>query len=274
MRIDRPGHYYENRHSYIGYGVSGDGVNFKRFNEPLISPSESYDVGGCEDPRITLIEDTYWITYTAIEGTLDDLNKRPKIRIALASTKDFKEINKLGVIGPNNESKAAAIFPEKINGEFQMLFTNNSDSAASKISLINFESFDDLINCKIDWAEDVKTVLDSNELYHRGPEVGAVPVNTKVGWLLVFSTESFCNIWTTSIALLDKENLSKIISRTSGYVLQPATDYEMNGIVPNVTFPEGAVIIDDKLYVYYGAADTVIGLATIDINKLLSYLSS
>jgi len=80
--------------------------------------------------------------------------------------------------------------------------------------------------------------------------------------------------WTITAALADINEPHKIITRAPGYILQPVTDYEREGLVPNVTFPSGAVIVGDELYVYYGAADTVIGLAICKLNDLLDYLEN
>ena len=107
---------------------------------------------------------------------------------------------------------------------------------------------------------------------HRGPELGAPPIKTEKGWLFIYSAESMSDTWTIAAALTDLDEPHKLIARTSGYILQPSKDYELNGFVPNVTFPSAAVVIDDELYVYYGGADTVIGLATCKLNELLDYL--
>jgi predicted GH43/DUF377 family glycosyl hydrolase len=78
--------------------------------------------------------------------------------------------------------------------------------------------------------------------------------------------------WTVAAALTDLHEPHKLIARTPGFILQPVMDYEREGIVPQVTFPEVAVIVGDELYVYYGAADTVIGLARCKLDELLDYL--
>ena len=107
-RYKRPGYHYKNRCSSIGYAESKDGIHFERRDNPVIFPSETYDAFGCEDPRITKIEDTFYITYTAIDGPLDGTTK-PNVRIALAITKDFVTFEKKGIIGPKERSKAAAL---------------------------------------------------------------------------------------------------------------------------------------------------------------------
>lgn len=80
--------------------------------------------------------------------------------------------------------------------------------------------------------------------------------------------------WTITAALADLNEPHKLIARAPSYILQPVTDYECQGLMHNVTFPSGAVIVDDSLYVYYGAADTVIGLATCKLDELLDYLET
>jgi predicted GH43/DUF377 family glycosyl hydrolase len=122
--------------------------------------------------------------------------------------------------------------------------------------------------------EKEQPILKSEWWLHRGPELGAVPIKTDKGWLLIFSAESMSDSWTIGAALLDMDDPSRLIARTPGYILQPVTEYEREGLVPNVTFPEGAVIVGDELYVYYGAADTVIGLARCKLTHLLDHILS
>jgi beta-1,2-mannobiose phosphorylase / 1,2-beta-oligomannan phosphorylase len=92
-RLKRPGFKLKNQISYIGYARSTDGIHFERFDTPFISPDQSYDGFGVEDPRITKIGDTFYITYTAIDKLIGGAEK-PNVRIALASTKDFKAVEK------------------------------------------------------------------------------------------------------------------------------------------------------------------------------------
>lgn len=273
-RLKRPGFHLKNQTSYIGYAESKDGINFEKRDNPFISPDTDYDRYGCEDPRITKIGDTFYITYTAIDGPLEDRKNRPSVRIALATTKDFITLEKHGIIGPRVESKAAAFFPEMIDGKIVLLLTVQSDSINSSIYIRYFDSIDDIFHTSFEgwdnFLQNSKPILGTNIYLHRGPELGAAPIKTKDGWLLIFSSESMSDSWTISAALLDIDNPNKLIARTSGNILQPATKYETEGIVPNVTFPEGAVIISDTLYVYYGCADTVIGLATCKLDDLLN----
>ena len=278
-RLKRPGFYFKNQISYIGYAESKDGINFERRDTPLISPDTEYDGYGCEDPRITKIGDIFYITYTAIDGPIEDREHKPNVRIALATTKDFIAVKKHGIIGPPVYSKAAAFFPEAVkDGKIGFLMTTASDSTNSRVVAKYYDSLDVITKTSLeDWNIFLKNnnaILDTNWWLHRGPELGASPIKTDKGWLLIFSSESMSDTWTISAALLDINNPDILIARTPGYILQPVTKYELEGLVPNVTFPEGAVIVGDKLYVYYGAADTVIGLATCKLNDLLDYVLS
>lgn len=280
-RYHRPGYYYFNRISCIGYAESTDGIHFTQRDIPLIAPDQPYDLFGCEDPRITKIGDTFYITYTAIDNPLDtsDIDKLPNIRIALATTKDFQTITKHGIIGPPEKSKAAALFSDPVNnGKIALAMTISSDSENSHVAIRYYDSIEEFLHPS---GEEWKKFLGHSKetaflktywWLHRGPELGAPPIQTDRGWLFLYSSESMSHSWTISAALTNSNEPHKLLSRTPGYLLQPVTDYERNGLVPQVTYPSGAVVVDDELYVYYGCADTVIGLAKCNLNALLDYL--
>src|SRR5512139_706169 len=113
IRIETTGAYV----SSIGYAESKDGVVFERRPEPLIVPDQPYEQGlGCEDPRITRVGDEYYIYYTAVAG---EWGPGIEVRIALATTRDFRTVTKHGVVGPKGApSKAAALLPEPVDGRY------------------------------------------------------------------------------------------------------------------------------------------------------------
>lgn len=278
LRFNRPARNFENQISYIGYAESNDGKDFKRRYKPFLSPDSDFDRFGCEDPRITKIGDTFYITYTAIGAPIED-GKESSLRIALATTSDFISVKKHGIIGPARDSKAAAIFPEPVNGgKIGLVLTVFPDSGDSHVAVRYYNSVEELLNSSDEsWENFLRksgktTLLETRWWLHRGPELGAPPIKTDEGWLFIYSTESMSDSWTISAALADLEKPHKIIARVPGYILQPARNYELKGLVPNVTFPSGAVIVKDNLFVYYGAADTVVGLATCKLEELLDYL--
>lgn len=111
---------------------------------------------------------------------------------------------------------------------------------------------------------------------YRGAEVGAVPIKTDAGWLLIYCNSNVSDHpeWTINAALLNLENPRQVLAKTDHPILEPDTDAERNGVVKNVTFPEGAVVIGDELYVYYGSGDQGICLATCNFPSLMEYLVS
>lgn len=259
--------------SSIGYATSTDGIHFENRRQ-LIQPEKEWEKFGCEDPRITCCEGKYFIFYTALSG----YPFSPEgIHIGLATTKDFRAFEKHQVTRFN--SKAMALFPEKINGKFAAVLTVHTDLPPAKIALAFFDKEEDM------WSEEYwakwYTTLDAHVIpLLRDPadhlEVGAQPVKTDKGWVLFFSYIrnyfSENKIFGIEAALFDLSDPSMLIGKTSGPLLFPEKEYELHGDVPNITFPSGAVLEDGKLFLYYGAADTTCCVATGDINKIVKEL--
>lgn len=266
--------------SSIGLATSTDGIHFQRFEHPVLSPDRDYEaLLGCEDPRVTKIDDEYFMYYTAVGG---DFGKW-RVRIALATSKDGKEWHKHGVVGPKHTmSKAACVFPEKIHGHYHMFYTWQSDDPISSIMHAKFDSLDEVkhppstfMAQNIDqYAENV--VFKPPHNTYRGAEVGAVPIKTEKGWLFIYCPANTKHHpeWTINAALLDLDNPKNVLATTEQPILHPETDAEKEGVVNNVTFPEGAVIVGDELYVYYGSGDQGICLATCNVYELLDHLES
>jgi beta-1,2-mannobiose phosphorylase / 1,2-beta-oligomannan phosphorylase len=259
--------------SSIGYAQSSDGVNFDEHRQ-LFAPTEDWEIYGCEDPRITYFDGKFYIFYTA-------LSVYPfaayGIRTALAITKDFKTFEKYPVSTFN--AKAMALFPEKINGKMAALITIDTDLPPAKIGLAYFDNEEDIWspNYWEEWYDNANAhVVHLLRDFHDQIELGSAPIKTKGGWLVIhsyirnyMSDEKEFGI---EAVLLDLNNPKKIIGRTDYSLLDPEMDYELVGNVENVIFPSGALVKDNKLYVYYGAADTRVGLAFCDLDELLNQL--
>ncbi len=261
--------------SSIGLARSKDGIHFtgrRRF----IFPEHPWERFGCEDPRVTKFNGKYFIFYTALSSwppTADG------IRVGLAVTRDLSRVRKYPVTPFN--AKAMALFPERINGKMYAILTVHTDRPPARICLASFSSEEEV------WSESHwQTWYETFEKYalnlQRCPEdhieVGAPPIKTKDGWLLFYSYIkdyfSKCRekLFTIEAVLLDLNDPFKIIGRAELPLLTPEEYYEKIGLVPNVVFPSGALIMSSRVNVYYGAADTTCCVGSIGQSVLSELL--
>jgi beta-1,2-mannobiose phosphorylase / 1,2-beta-oligomannan phosphorylase len=255
----------ENYISYIGYAKLDINTNILYdSNEKVIYPTLPEEIKGCEDPRIVEFEGSFYVFYTAYDGI--------KARAAIAKTDNFIEYTKLGVINNFCWDKDAFIFPERIGGRIAYLHR-----VEPSIQLDYFESFDQLIsvNSWSNYEEKIETsTIMKREYFWENQKIGGSvpPIKTEKGWLLLYHAVDDNFIYRGSVALLDLENPSKVIARIPYPILEPEEEYELNGDVNNVVFPEGGYIYNGELNIYYGAADKYIALARIGTDELLDEL--
>lgn len=259
--------------SSIGYSKSQDGIHFGP-HQLLFSPSVDWEIFGCEDPRITYYNGNYYIFYTA-------LSVFPfaayGIKVAVAVTKDFNTFKRYPVTTFN--SKAMALFPDKVNGKMAALLTVHTDLPPAKIALSVFEREEDIWNPLFwdHWYENLNshTIHLLKDLRDQ-VELGAPPIKTKEGWLVIYSyIKNYMGndkVFGIEAVLLDENDPRKILGRTKTPLLTPKEEYELKGDVPNIVFPSGACVVDDKLFVYYGAADSRVCVAFCSFNDLVKSL--
>ncbi|MDQ4012803.1 MAG: glycosidase, partial [Thermoproteota archaeon] len=284
---------YKRYISRIGYASSTDGYSFARSNHMALEPTQDYEEYGIEDPRMVEIDNQVYITYVILSAHVTD-GAIVEASTALATTTDFLKYTRLGVIttkGSNN--KDVVLFPEKMSQQQQSssvlslsLPSNNIDRAGKYFflhrpsswigskygvdkpsiwlgegnALTNFEKHTLLLKPEEDW-EELKV------------GAGPPPIKTRTGWLVIYHGVSREKVYRAGAALLDLHDPSKIIGRTKTPILEPKEPYEKFGDVNNVVFPTGACVVDNnKLFVYYGAADKVCCLATADLNYLLDHI--
>ncbi len=257
--------------STIGIADSKDGFNFLNRRQ-LIVPEYDWEKFGCEDPRVIKIDDKFYIFYTA----LSDYPFTPQgIKVALAISKDLKTIEKKNLIVPFN-SKAMSLFPERINGKLWSILTVDTDRPPSRMCVAEFENEEEMYdkNYWSEWKCDInKNVLNLQRSINDQVEVGAPPIKTKNGWLVIYSYIhnyfSSDRLFGVEAVLLDLKNPRKILGRSSASLINPEEDYELKGEVSNVVFPSGATIIGNDLNLYYGGADTNCCVATFNLKKVL-----
>ncbi|MFA6463963.1 MAG: hypothetical protein WCV55_03075 [Candidatus Paceibacterota bacterium] len=260
--------------SVIARAETLNGKDFKN-REPFIIPEKDYEKFGCEDPRVTKLGDTYYIFYTA----LSEYPFTPdSIKVAVALSKDMKTVQEKHLVTPFN-AKAMALFPEKINGKMAALLTVNTDLPPSEIAYAEFDDPEEMYSESFwnKWYEKLpENALKIRRNKNEQIELGAPPLKTEKGWLVIYSHISKYTegrpIFGIEVLLLDLKDPKIILGRTHGPIMVPETYYELTGFVPNVVFPSGALITGNKLEIYYGAADTHCAIASIPLDNLLNSL--
>ncbi len=251
-------------HSVLALACSNDGYHFTVHDEPVMVPSREgqfaiYERKGIEDPRITRIEDTYYIIYTAVSDF--------GARLALAKTEDFRSFERIALIS-EPENKDGALFPRKIGGRYVRLDRPMVGSTGN----IWISYSDDLVS----WRDSrvLMTVRsDCWDSWRIGASVP--PIETQYGWLEIYhgvKETSHGPIYRLGAAMLDRDDPTKILCRSSIPILAPRADYERTGDIPNVVYSTGAIMEEDgTLKIYYSGADTCICVGTVHLEELMQF---
>ncbi len=281
---------------YFGLAVSNDGYHFERVSdEPTVSPSvDGFDASTIQDPRMVKMGDYYYITYAARHFPFGQfwLPKEQQYRppacspdfpkalrdnatsTGLLLTKDFKTFIRAGrLTDPTLDDRDVVLFPEKIRGKYVMMHRPlewvgrkyGTKHAAAWIStaddLLGFRQSKLLIKGKYDWEAD--------KLGMNTP-----PIKTEHGWLTLYHAVGADKLYRLGAVLLDLEDPSKVLHRTPDWIMQSEAEYEVEGYYRGCVFPCGKVVMGDTLFVYYGAADKYVCLATCKLEELLDHLLS
>ena len=242
--------------SRLGYVSSSDGYHIdERLQHPVFEPTVPREKYGCEDPRLTELEGKCVMTYTAYGDIY-------QIGITTISTENILE--KRWEWGerffpfPNVRNKNAVIFPSRVDGHYVMCHRLDPE--------IYIAYSRDLRN----W-NNTNLVMSPRQGSWDCVKIGAAgpPIELDEGWLLIYHGVDTRRVYRLGAAILDREDPEKVIYRSKTPILEPIEDYERFGLVPNVVFSCGAILLDGKLLIYYGCADTVIGVATFDLNEII-----
>ena len=245
--------------SHLRIARSADGVNFTIDDEPAVFPEMDYENFGVEDPRITKIDDTYYIVYKVVSDT--------GICTGLITTTDFKKFDRKGIIFcPENID--VVMFPEKIDGKFYALTRPVPMYIGPRGIWI--ASSPDAIN----WGCH-KPIILPREGDFDGAKTGGscVPIKTKDGWLEIYHGSDENDKYSLAAALLDLNDPTKVIARSKKPLMHPEADYETKGFYGNVVFSCGAISKDNgEVMIYYGASDELTAAAKTTIDKIMSTL--
>jgi predicted GH43/DUF377 family glycosyl hydrolase len=259
--------------SYVGYASSNDGFSItERLTDPIYVPREDFEMkkvsgnSGCEDPRIVEIGKNLYICYTAYDGI-----GPPRVAVSSIATKDFLSHNwnwsKPSLITPPGfDDKDTCIFPDRFKDGYFVVHRVGNEICGDYLDSLDFNT--DTIKKCIRIIGPRMNAWDSSKV-----GISAPPIKTKYGWLLLYHGVSKShNTYRVGILLLDLKDPAIVLARSSDAIFEPKEEYEKIGIVNNVVFPCGMILKGDLLYIYYGGADKVTGVATMKLSILLSAL--
>ncbi len=292
-------------YSSVGYcRLSGPLTVAERSDSPLLFPQFDYESKGMEDPRIVKIDDLYYLSYTAYDG-INALG-------ALAVSKDLQQFEKQGLIVPQIDYEAfsrLAGSKEIINEKYLRYneHRHSSEEAGKKMLLWdkNVIFFPRRINGQLVFLHRVRPdiqIVAVNDLSELTPvfwqhyflhleqyivlsaqyehEVsyiggGCPPIETAAGWLIIYhgvhdTIKGY--VYSACAALLDLDNPTREIARLPNPLFKPEEEWELTGYVNNVCFPTGTALFGDTLYIYYGAADEQIAVASVSLSALIDEL--
>jgi len=252
--------------SQIRVARSRNGVDGWRIaDRPLLEPDlpdYPFEEWGCEDARVTQVGDReFIIAYAAYS--------RYGPAVALARTTDFESAERLGIVLPPT-NKDATLFPRRFDGQWIMLHRPVTGGQEH----IWYACADESIT---HWSNPGVLLAERGGPWWDGLRIGcgAPPIETKQGWLLIYhGAKDMAGrpVYRLGLALLDADQPRRVLARASDWVFAPETHYELHGLVPDVVYTCGAVCRGDEVWMYYGAADTVIGLARARVADLLDFV--
>lgn len=272
--------------SVLGYATSSDGIHIEeRLTEPIFLSEEPIEAGsakkkvvsyqyvsgggfgGCEDPRLTRIGDRIYMTYVSFDGF-----NPPRVALTSIAVSDF--INRrflwekpVLISPPGVVDKNAVIFPEKVKGKYVIAHRIYPNILIDFVDSLEFDGTTWLPGDNI--IAPRKDKWDSKKI-----GAGAPPIKTEDGWLLIYQAVGYqdSSKYKIGAMLLDLTDPTKVLHRSLHPILEPEATYENEGFKAGVVYPCGAVEIDETLFVYYGAADSYVCVATANMKAFLSEL--
>lgn len=250
--------------SYLKVVHSADGKKADSFTGPVVAPNGPNEVYGIEDPRITQIGSTYYITYVAVSPH--------GIATGLLSTMDFATFRRHGLIFCP-ENKDVVLFPEKVMGEYVALHRPSGSMKFSPPEVWLARS-PDLIH----WGTHARLLGSEGRGMADRIGGGTPPIRTREGWLTIYhrsvkaKRDDVAGEYCGYALLLDLDNPAKIIADSSEPIMRPSKPFEKEGFLGGVVFPTGIVERKNQVFVYYGAADESVGVTAFSREALIELL--
>jgi len=282
----------DNGSSVIGYATSNDGINIdERLPYPVYNPTGYFEVrvdnidqptfsytsggrfscwGGCEDPRIVKIEGKLYMIYTAFNGINPPCVALTSISVADFLQKHWNMWKKPVLVSPRDQmNKNWVIFPEKINGKYAIL---HSITPKIQIQYLNDLDFKENPNIKSTYIP----VKNKNtwDTVIRG--IGPTPIKIKDGWLVFYHAinEKEPSKYKIGAMILDYKDPTKILYKSTFPIIEPDKKYENEGYKQGVVYTCGAIVKDNNIILYYGGADTVVCVASCNLEKFVKQIKA
>lgn len=246
--------------SHLRVARSKDGVHFEVEPAPALLPDRPIEEYGVEDPRATLIDGVWYVTYVSVS--------RWGITTSLAITTDFKTFERCGVIFLPDQ-KDVVLFPERVGGKYRAL-TRPMPQSFGRVLGIWIATSDDLM----EWGRHVPICLPRPGRWD-GQRTGAsaVPFRVAEGWLELYHGVDHDSHYAMGALLLDGDDPSKVLARSPQPILAPEEEYERNGLFNDTVFSCGHLDLGNgRVRLYYGAADSVIAAADFDVSEIVASL--
>jgi predicted GH43/DUF377 family glycosyl hydrolase len=268
--------------SRIGYAVSADGLHWNRLREPVLAPSAGSDSRGVEDPRVVEIDGVFYMTYTAYGrdylGTGTPTHLGGGILPMIARSTNLVTWERIGPLVVGEDNKDHVLFPRQIGGRYVALHRRWPQvwlAYAADLRTWDTKDMAPIYGPRPDnW-------WDATSVGNNGP-----PIETPYGWLCLNhgytvevqegvnslqQTPSVKRTYRLGCILLDLDDPTQVIHRPQEPIFWPEEIWELRGDVSNVVFSNANPVVGDTVYVYYGGADHVVGLATCTLADLVEY---
>lgn len=254
--------------SRIGYAVSKDGVDWNRMRRPVLEPQDSSDSRGLEDPRVTEIDGIFYMTYTAYGSEYTGKGKPTHngagVLPMIVQSRNLLDWERVGPLVRGEDNKDHVLFPRRIRGKYVALHRR-----PPQVWLAESE---DLVHWPEASMRPVFGPREDNGWDSLRVGGGGVPIETPDGWLIIYHAYDLDHTYRLGACLLDLEDPAVVIRRPRSFILEPRELWELRGDVPNVVFSCANPVVNDRVYVFYGGADHVIGLATATLPEMLNFV--
>lgn len=245
--------------SHLRLLCSDDGINFyEPAGYPQLHGEGEDEIFGIEDCRVAQIDETYYLTYTAVSAH--------GVAVGMRSTKDWKYFEQHGLILPPH-NKDCAIFEEQIKGKYYALHRPSSVALGGNyIWLAESEN-------GTHWGRH-KCIIKTRRGMWDSVRVGAgaAPIKTEKGWLEIYHGANEKHQYCLGAFLMDLDNPYQVIAQSEQPIMVPQEEYELKGFFGHVVFTNGHIVKGDELTVYYGAADEFVCGAKFSIKEILATL--